>query len=157
MAKYLDDSGLSYFWEKLKNYFSIKGHTHTVSVTAGTAASLTTEAVSVAQFASKTVVTGVTPKTVVTGGTTTDIPNVTSKGTAAKATFSGCTLTLTDGATPTLGTAIKAYTTLSTGQSATVTTGSSVNALQPATFNAVGTFTPNTPTAVGGTTGASTN
>lgn len=95
----------------------------------------------------KTVVTGVTKKTVVTGGTTTDvpnisvtsksIPNVTSAGSASSATVSEGVLTLVDSVAPTLGTAIavgsasagtaiKAYTGLTTGDSVSVTTGDSV-------------------------------
>ena len=89
----------------------------------------------------------VTAKTVVTGGTTTDIPNisvtsqtipnVTSVGSAATATVTNGALVITDGIAPTLGTeisvgsasegtAIKAYTSLTTGDSVDVTTGDSV-------------------------------
>lgn len=159
MAKYLDDNGLLYFWQKIKNRFSVIGHTHGVSVTtgdsvtvtAGTAAALTTNPVSIPQ-------TSYGSKTVVTGGSTTGIPNVTNAGAAATASFSGCTLILTSGTAPTLGTKIAAYTSLTTGNSI------ETNALQPITFNAVDTFTANTPTsvtkktvvtAVSGTTGGS--
>lgn len=84
MAKYLDSNGLSYFWAKLKAYFSAKSHVHNVSVTtgdsvtvtAGTAASLTTTNLSIPNISKKTVVTSVTPATVVTGGTKTAIPNI---------------------------------------------------------------------------------
>ena len=94
--------------------------------------------------------TAVTPNTVVTGGTTTDVPNISKKtvvtgvtkktvvtsASGATATVSGCTLTLTDGSfstgdsctvttgdSVTVGTAIKAYTSLSTGAACTVTAG----------------------------------
>lgn len=191
MTKYLDENGLLYFWQKIKNRFSAIGHTHTigsttgdsVSVTAGTKASLTTTtftvpnvtnagsaatlgdplsipnvtsvgsaptlgtAFTIPNISKKTVVTSVTKKTVVTGGTTTpipnisvtskSIPNVTNAGSAATATVSQGVLTITDGVAPTLGTAISvgsasagtaidAYTSLSTGDSVTVGTGDSV-------------------------------
>lgn len=83
----------------------------------------------------KTVVTGVTKKTVVTGGSTTDVPNISKKtvvtsASGATASVSGGVLTITDGSfstgdSVTVGTAIKAYTSLSTGDSVTVTTGDS--------------------------------
>lgn len=120
------------------------------------------------QVTKKTVVTSVTPATVVTGGTKTGIPNVTgvgtlpslsytaktvgsasgwSQGSMTEATYSNGilqittgtlpTLTITNvdcdditawtsGTTPTLGTAISAYTALTTGAAATVSTGDSV-------------------------------
>lgn len=142
MAKYLDNDGLSHLLAKLRLTFSKIGHTHSITpttgssatVTAGTAASLTTTNVSIPNISSKTVVTGVTKKTVVTGGTTTNvrvvadagstptlgtdftvpnisvtnksIPNVTSAGTAATASVSAGVLTITNGTAPTLGTAI---------------------------------------------------
>lgn len=161
MAKYLDSNGLSYFWQKLKQYFSKIGHTHTVSVTAGTAASLTTTNVSIPNITKKTVVTGGS-KTAIPNISVSSksIPNVTSVGSAATASVSQGTLTLTDGVAPTLGTDIsvgsasagtdiEAYTTLTTGDSITVGTATSAKA--------VDVFTPNVPTAVGATTGASTN
>lgn len=157
MAKYLDNDGLSHFLAKLRLTFSKIGHTHSVSVTtgdsvsvtAGTAASLTTTAISIPN---------ISKKTVVTGGTTTSVPNVTSVGTASSASVANGVLTLTNSTVPTLGTAIAAYTGLTTGDSITVGTATSAKA--------VNVFTPNTPTAVtkktvvtsvGGTTGASTN
>lgn len=120
------------------------------------------------QVTAKTVVTSVTPATVVTGGSKTNIPNVTgvgtlpslaytsrtvgsasgwSAGTAATATYSNGILTISNGTAPTLtitntscdditswssgtlptlGTAIGAYTSLTTGTAATVSTGDSV-------------------------------
>lgn len=117
----------------------------------------------------KTVVTSATFNDVVTGGTTTSIPNVTSagsaptlqytarsvgsasgwsKGTAASAAYSNGILTITNGtapsltitsvacdditswnagSAPSLGTAIKAYTSLTTGASGSATTGDSVS------------------------------
>ena len=97
--------------------------TPTDVVTGGTKTSIT-------PVTSKTVVTSVTPNTVVIGGTTTGIPNVTSVGTMFTATYDSTTeaLVLTAGSEPTLGTAIAAYTGLSTGASATVSTGASVTA-----------------------------
>lgn len=161
MAKYLDTNGLSYFWQKLKQAFSFVGHTHTVSVTPGTAASLTTDDVSVPVISSKRVVISGT-KTAIPNVSVTEqsIPNVTSVGSAATASVSAGVLTITDGTAPTfgseisvgsasLGTAIEAYTSLSTGDSITVGT--------PMTVKAVDTFTPNVPTVVGTVTGASTN
>lgn len=122
----------------------------------------------------KTVVTGgttteitpVTGNTVVTGGSTTNvpnisvtsksIPNVTSAGTAATAAVSGHKATFTNGTAPTLGTAIsvgsasagtaiKAYTSLTTGNAVTagdpidvytgLTTGDSVTVSTGASVN----------------------
>lgn len=161
MAKYLDTNGLSYFWQKLKQAFSFVGHTHTVSVTPGTAASLTTDDVSIPSISSKTVVISGT-KTAIPNVSVTErnIPNVTSAGSAAVASVSGGVLTITDGVAPTLGSeisvgsaslgaAIEAYTSLSTGDSITVGT--------PMTVKAVDTFTPNVPTVVDTVTGASTS
>ena len=67
--------------------------------------------------------TAVTKKTVVTGGNKTAIPNVTSAGTAASASYSAGVVTFTNGTAPSLGTAIQAYTSLTTGDSVTVTAG----------------------------------
>ena len=160
MAKYLDYNGVKYLWQKMLARFSKKGHTHTitptkgasVTVTAGTAASLTTTNISIPNITKKTVVTGGT-KTAIPNISveTKSIPNVTSAGTAATASVSQGVLTLTNGTAPTLGTdisvgsasagtAIEAYTTLSTGDSITLGTAMSAKA--------VDTFTPNTPTAV---------
>ena len=120
---------------------SLTGHTHsftpagTIAVqTAGTTTSIT-------PVTSKTVVTGVTKKTVVTGGSTTNVPNisVSSKSipnvtTAGTASYSNGVLTITNTTLGTAisvgsasaGTAIAAYTSLTTGDSVTVTTGASV-------------------------------
>ena len=212
MAKYLDSNGLSYFWQKLKQYFSKIGHTHSVSVTAGTAASLTTTSISIPNITKKTVVTGgsktsipnvtdvgeaptlgtafTIPNVTSVGsaptlGTAFTIPNVTGAGSAATAAVSQGVLAIVDGtaptlgtaftvpnvtnvgsaptlgtaftvpnvtdvgSAPTLGTAVEAYTTLTTGDSITVGTATSAKG--------VDVFTANTPTVVGGTTGASTN
>lgn len=122
---------------------SLTGHTHsftpagTIAVqTAGTTTSIT-------PVTSKTVVTGVTKKTVVTGGSTTNIPNisVSSKSipnvtAAGTASYSNGVLTITNTTLGTAisvgsasaGTAIAAYTSLTTGDSVTVTTGASVTA-----------------------------
>lgn len=118
MAKYIDSNGLSHVFTLLKGYFSKIGHTHTVNVTtgdsvtvtAGTAASLSTTTHTIPNVTSVgtaptlgTPIVAVRNVTVSTdlnvdagvlsllGGTTVqtvDIPNVTSVGT-----------------TPTLGTA----------------------------------------------------
>lgn len=98
--------------------------------------------------------TAVTPNTVVTGGTTTDVPNISKKtvvtgvtkktvvtsASGATATVSGCTLTLTNGSfstgdsctvttgdSVTVGTAIKAYTSLTTGAACSVTAGTAAS------------------------------
>ena len=85
----------------------------------------------------KTVVTGATFNTVVTGGSTTAIPNISKKtvvtaASGATASYSGGILTLTNGSfttgdSVTVGTAINAYTSLSTGVSGSATTGDSVS------------------------------
>lgn len=77
--------------------------------------------------------TAVTSKTVVTGGTTTDVPNISKKtvvtsATAATASYANGVLTITNGSVSTgdsvtVGTAIKAYTSLTTGDSVSVTPG----------------------------------
>ncbi len=74
----------------------------------------------------KTVVTGATFNTVVTGGSTTDVPNIVKKTVVTEASYSGGVLTLSTGDSVTLGTAIKAYTSLTTGASGSATTGDSV-------------------------------
>lgn len=79
MAKYIDSNGLSHLIGKIKATFSVKSHTHpitsttgdSVTVTPGTAASLTTTNLSIPN---------ISKKTVVTGGTKTAIPNVTDVG-----------------------------------------------------------------------------
>ena len=114
MANYLDENGLSYFYQKLKAKFAKAAHTHPVgstsgaacSVTPGTAASLTTESKSITPVTSKTVVVSETPMS---------------------ATMTNQTLVITADV-PTTG--------------ASVTSGAAV------TWDGVGTFTPNTPTAV---------
>lgn len=117
-------------------------------VTGGTKTSIT-------PVTAKTVVTGVTKKTVVTGGTTTNITPVTKKtvvtgvtpatvvtsASGATASYSSGVLTITNGSfgtgasatvttgdSVTTGTAVAAYTGLTTGDSVTVTTGDSVTA-----------------------------
>lgn len=84
-------------------------------------------------FASGTTPQIVTPATVVTGGTTTNIPNVSSKtvvtsASGATSSYENGVVTFTDGSfstgdSVTTGTAIAAYTSLTTGASATVTAG----------------------------------
>ena len=81
--------------------------------------------------------TSVTKKTVVTGGTTTAITPVTSKtvvtsASGATASYSAGTLTLTNGsfdtgASVTTGTAVNAYTSLTTGDSVDVTPGTAAS------------------------------
>lgn len=161
MAKYLDTNGLSYFWQKLKQAFSFVGHTHAVSVTPGSAASLTTDDISIPNIASKTVVIGgSTTEIPIINVTDRTIPNVASVGSAATASVSSGVLTITDGVAPSLGneihvgsaawgTPINVYTSLATGDSITV--GAPVSA------KVVDTFTPNVPTVVDTVTGASTN
>lgn len=83
-----------------------------------------------------TSITPVTKKTVVTGGSTTDIPNISKKtvvtsASGATATYSNGILTITNGSfgtgdSVTVGTAIKAYTSLTTGDSVTVGTAVTV-------------------------------
>ena len=98
--------------------------------------------------------TVVTKKTVVTGGTTTDVPNISKKtvvtsvtpetvvktASGATAAYSNGVLTITDGSfstgasatvgtgdSVTVGTAIKAYTSLTTGDSVSVTPGTAAS------------------------------
>lgn len=179
MAKYLDEPGLIHFMTLIKTAISnvsttliARTHRHSIgkstgssaTVTAGTAASLSTTTKTFVTSASKLTmgtaasITPVTKKTVVTGGSKTSIPNVTSVGSAptlgtafsipnvtsmTDASVSGHTLVITDGtlgtnfsvpnvtsagSAPTLGTAIQAYTSLTTGDS--VTTGTAVSVPQ---------------------------
>lgn len=115
---------------------SLVGHTHSFTP-AGTIAVQTAGATtSITPVTKKTVVTGVTKKTVVTGGSTTDVPNISKKtvvtsASGATAAYANGILTITNGSfgtgdSVTVGTAIKAYTSLTTGDSVTVTTGDSV-------------------------------
>ena len=143
MAKYLDYSGLSHFLAKLQ----LLTHRHTLptttnkavdtwsagtlptlgtAISVGSASAGTPITVGSATLGTPTSITPVTKKTVVTGGSKTSIPNVTAAGSAAAASVSNGILTLTDGVAPTLGTAIEAYTTLSTGDSVTEGTAVSV-------------------------------
>ena len=81
--------------------------------------------------------TAVTSKTVVTGGSTTDVPNISKKtvvtaATAATASYANGVLTISNGSVTTgdsvtVGTAIKAYTSLTTGASVTVTAGTAAS------------------------------
>lgn len=189
MAKYLDSNGLAHLITLIKGAFSVKSHTHSIgtpttgpaaTVTAGTAASLSTETKTFVTSASKLTmgtaapIKPITKKTVVTGGTKTaipnisveskSIPNVTNAGSAATASVSGHKATFTNGTAPTLGTAIsvgsasegtaiEAYTALTTGDS--VTEGSAISVPQftvadaaTGTVKGVDTFTANTPTTV---------
>lgn len=170
MAKYLDEPGLIHFMTLIKTAIAnvsttliARTHRHTIgkstgssaTVTAGTAASLSTTTKTFVTSASKLTmgtaasITPVTKKTVVTGGSKTSIPNVTSVGSAptlgtafsipnvtsmTDASVSGHKLIIADGtlgtnfsvpnvtsagSAPTLGTAIQAYTSLATGDSVT--------------------------------------
>lgn len=74
----------------------------------------------------KTVVLTASFNTVVTGGNTTSIPNVTNAGSAAYASYANGIMTITNGVSTTLGTAIDAYTSLDTGVSGSSTSGDSV-------------------------------
>ena len=81
--------------------------------------------------------TAVTKKTVVTGGSTTAIPNISKKtvvtsASGATATYSAGILTITNGSfstgdSVTVGTAINAYTSLTTGDSVSVTEGTAAS------------------------------
>ena len=205
MAKYLDEPGLIHFMTLIKTAIAnvsttliARTHRHTigkstgasVTVTAGTAASLSTTTKTFVTSASKLTmgtaapITPVTKKTVVTGGSKTSIPNIsvgtantdTVKGvnvftanTPTDASVSGHTLIITDGTAASLtttnktfttdatkattGTAIQAYTSLTTGDS--VTEGTEILVPQftvadaaTGTVKGVDTFTANTPTAV---------
>lgn len=104
---------------------SLAGHTHSFTP-AGT--------IAVQTAGSTTSITPVSSKTVVTGGSTTDVPNISKKtvvtsASGATAAVANCVLTITNGSfgtgdSVTVGTAIKAYTSLTTG--ASVTTGTAV-------------------------------
>ena len=74
----------------------------------------------------KTVVTSATFNTVVTGGSKTSIPNITKKTVVTEASYANGILTLSTGDSVTTGTAIEAYTSLTTGASGSATTGDSV-------------------------------
>lgn len=145
MAKYLDSNGLSHVFTMLKGVFSAKTHRHSVGSSSGTAKVV--DNWSAGSMGTAFTIPNISKKTVVTGGTTTDvpnisvtsksIPNVTSAGSASSATVSQGVLTLVDSVAPTLGTAIsvgsasagtaiKAYTGLTTGDSVTVGTAFTV-------------------------------
>lgn len=141
MAKYLDSNGLSHFMTLIKSLFSVKTHTHpigkstgaSVTVTAGTAASLSTETKTFVTDASKVTlgtpssITPVTKKTVVTGGSKTSIPNISKKTVVTGVTKK----TVVTGHTPMSAVCSQGLLTLTadsvtTGDSVTVTTGDSV-------------------------------
>ena len=88
MAKFLDENGLSHFYSLLKSKFSIKSHTHSVSV--GTGDSVTVSAGSAASLTT----------------TTATIPNVTDVGTPTTASVAFGNLSITNGSAPSLGNAI---------------------------------------------------
>ena len=88
MAKFLDENGLSHFYSLLKSKFSIKSHTHSVSVTTGD--SVTVSAGSAASLTT----------------TTATIPNVTDVGTPTAASVAFGNLTIANGSAPSLGSAI---------------------------------------------------
>lgn len=106
---------------------SLNGHTHSFTP-AGT--------IAVQTAGTTTSIAPVTKKTVVTGGSTTDIPNISKKtvvtsASGATAAYSNGILTITNGSfgtgdSVTVGTAIKAYTSLTTGDSVTVGTAVTV-------------------------------
>lgn len=108
MAKYLDYNGVKYFWQKVLARFSKKGHTHTVTIPAGT---------------STTVVTSVTNSVPPTLGTAFSIPNVTAVGTAASASVTGHKATFTNGTAPTLGTAFSVPNVTAAGSASSYSTG----------------------------------
>lgn len=205
MAKYLDENGLQHFMSLIKTGIAnvsttliARTHRHTIgsstgsaaSVTAGTAASLSTTTKTFVTSASKLTmgtakpIKPITKKTVVTGGSTTSIPNISvaaattdtvkgvnvftantpssasvsshkftiTNGTAASLTTTNKTFT-TDATKAIAGTAIDAYTSLTTGDSVTEGTEISVPQFTVAdaatgTVKGVDTFTANTPTAV---------
>lgn len=170
MAKYLDEPGLIHFMTLIKTAIANvsttligRTHRHTIgsatgsaaSVTAGTAASLSTVTKTFVTSASKLTmgtaksIKPITKKTVVTGGSTTSIPNIsvaaantdTVKGvnvftanTPTDASVQGHTLTITDGTAASLTTTDKTFTTDATKATAgtaieaytSLTTGDSV-------------------------------
>ena len=115
---------------------SLSGHKHSFTPAGTIAVQTAGSTTSITPVTSKTVVTGVTKKTVVTGGSTTNVPNITKKtvvtsASGATAAVANCVLTITNGSfgtgdSVTVGTAIKAYTSLTTGDSVDVSTGASV-------------------------------
>lgn len=170
MAKYLDEPGLIHFMTLIKTAITNmsttligRTHRHTIgkstgssaTVTAGTAASLSTTTKTFVTSASKLTlgtaasITPVTKKTVVTGGGKTNIPNIsvaaaatdTVKGvneftanTPSNASVSGHKLTIVDGTAASLTTTNKTFTTDATKATAgtaisaytSLTTGDSV-------------------------------
>lgn len=159
MAKYLDSNGLSHFMTLIKSLFSVKTHTHSigkstgasVTVTAGTAANLSTvtktfvtdaskvtlgTAKSITPVTKKTVVTGVTKKTVITGHT--PMSAVCSQGLL---TLTADSSTTGDSVTVTTGDSVTAGTAISVPQL-------TVAAASTDTVKGVDTFTTNTPTSV---------
>lgn len=153
MAKYIDSNGLSHVFTLLKGYFSKIGHTHTVSVTtgdsvsvtAGTAASLST--------------------------TTHTIPNVTSVGTTPTlGTPIVAVRNVTTNVYPEVDDGVLSFSTVTTVEPVNIPNVTSVGTTPTLgtafSVKGVDAFTANTPTAVtkktvvtsvGGTTGASTN
>jgi hypothetical protein len=111
-------------------------HTHSFTPAGTIAVQTAGSTTSITPATKKTVVTGVTKKTVVIGGSTTDVPNISKKtvvtsASGATAAVANCVLTITNGSfgtgdSVTVGTAIKAYTSLTTGDSVDVTTGDSI-------------------------------
>ena len=170
MAKYLDEPGLIHFMTLIKNALTnvittLTGRTHrhsigfttgsAASVTAGTAASLSTTTKTFVTSASKLTmgtaasIKPITKKQVVTGGSKTSIPNIsvaaattdTVKGvnaftpnTPSNASVSGHKLTIVDGSAASLTTTDKTFTTDATKATAgtaidaytSLTTGDSV-------------------------------
>lgn len=76
MAKYLDYNGVKYLWQKALGRFSKKGHTHSVTLSGGSA---------------QTVVTGITANTPTSLSVTNNILTV-SAGTAASASTASITV-----------------------------------------------------------------
>ena len=167
MAKYLDEPGLIHFMTLIKTAIAnvsttliARTHRHTIgsstgsaaSVTAGTAASLSTTTKTFVTSASKLTmgtaksIKPITKKTVVTGGSKTSIPNI-SVGTATTDTVKGVdTFTANTPTAVTPATVVKTHTAMSavpsssspyilvitkdsatTGASATVTAGTAAS------------------------------
>ena len=87
MAKYMDYLGVKYFWQKILARFSKKGHTHTVSLPAGTS---TTVVTSVTNSVPPTLGTAISAQDASLASssctltfTARSIPNVTSAGSAS--------------------------------------------------------------------------
>ena len=171
MAKYLDEPGLIHFMGLIKTALSnlsntLTGRTHrhsigsttgsAASVTAGTAASLSTETKTfVTSASSVTLGTPISVPNISVAAATTDTVkgvNVFTANTPSNASVSGHKLIIVDGSAASLTTTNKTFTTdatkATTGTAISVPNVTGVSAASTGTVKGVDTFTANTPTAV---------